>query len=185
MRRPSIGGPPASGVVRRSRREIARRRRRRKRVAFLTVVTVAAGSAALAAVTPLLSRRPGRGARQVAPAAPHRSRRAHRTLVTVAGAQPPRHERRVSSVPILMYHVINRPPSDAPFPGLYVVPAEFAAQMAALAAAGYRGVTLDQVARNWQTTTARRPIVISFDNGYRSQYTYALPVLRRLGWPAV
>jgi len=57
--------------------------------------------------------------------------------------------------------------------------------MAALAAAGYRGVTLDQVARNWQTTTARRPIVISFDNGYRSQYTYALPVLRRLGWPAV
>jgi peptidoglycan/xylan/chitin deacetylase (PgdA/CDA1 family) len=84
-----------------------------------------------------------------------------------------------------MYHVINRPPADAPFPGLYVVPAEFAAQMAALAAAGYRGVTLDQVARNWQTTTARRPIVISFDNGYRSQYTYALPVLRRLGWPAV
>src|SRR6266446_10058393 len=25
-----------------------------------------------------------------------------------------------------------------------------------------------------------RPIVISFDNGYRSQYTHALPVLRRL-----
>jgi peptidoglycan/xylan/chitin deacetylase (PgdA/CDA1 family) len=84
--------------------------------------------------------------------------------------------------------VINRPPADAPFPGLYVVPAEFAAQMAALAAAGYRGVTLDQVARNWRTTAGLRtakPIVISFDNGYRSQYTNALPVLRRLGWPAV
>jgi peptidoglycan/xylan/chitin deacetylase (PgdA/CDA1 family) len=28
-------------------------------------------------------------------------------------------------------------------------------------------------------------VVISFDNGYRSQYTEALPVLRRLRWPAV
>jgi peptidoglycan/xylan/chitin deacetylase (PgdA/CDA1 family) len=28
-------------------------------------------------------------------------------------------------------------------------------------------------------------MVLSFDNGYRSQYTRALPVLRRLGWVAV
>jgi peptidoglycan/xylan/chitin deacetylase (PgdA/CDA1 family) len=27
-----------------------------------------------------------------------------------------------------------------------------------------------------------KPIVLSFDNGYQSQYTQALPVLRRLGW---
>jgi peptidoglycan/xylan/chitin deacetylase (PgdA/CDA1 family) len=87
-----------------------------------------------------------------------------------------------------MYHVINRPPPNARFPGLYVAPAEFTAQMSALAAAGYRGVTLDDVARNWRTRAALgtgQPIVISFDNGYRSQYTNALPVLRRLGWPAV
>src|SRR5205085_11003752 len=30
-----------------------------------------------------------------------------------------------------------------------------------------------------------KPSVSSFDNGCRSQYTKALPVLRRLGWPAV
>ena len=29
---------------------------------------------------------------------------------------------------------------------------------------------------------AGKPIVISFDNGYNSQYTQALPVLRGLGW---
>jgi peptidoglycan/xylan/chitin deacetylase (PgdA/CDA1 family) len=29
-----------------------------------------------------------------------------------------------------------------------------------------------------------RPIVLTFDNGYRTQYTHALPVLRRLGWVA-
>jgi peptidoglycan/xylan/chitin deacetylase (PgdA/CDA1 family) len=87
-----------------------------------------------------------------------------------------------------MYHVINRPPPGAPFPLLYVVPRDFAAQMRALAAAGYRGVTLDDVERNWRSAAPLprgRPIVISFDNGYRSQYTSALPVLRRLGWRAV
>ena len=30
-----------------------------------------------------------------------------------------------------------------------------------------------------------KPIVVSFDNGYRSQYTNALPVLKRLGWVGV
>lgn len=90
-------------------------------------------------------------------------------------------------MPILMYHVIAPPPQDAPFPGLYVPPDEFAAQMRALAAAGFRGVTLDQVEANWRHGTPLppgRPLVLTFDNGYRSQYTNALPVLRRLGWVA-
>ncbi|HTA05203.1 MAG TPA: polysaccharide deacetylase family protein, partial [Solirubrobacteraceae bacterium] len=30
-----------------------------------------------------------------------------------------------------------------------------------------------------------KPIVLTFDNGYQSQYTQALPVLQRLGWVAV
>jgi peptidoglycan/xylan/chitin deacetylase (PgdA/CDA1 family) len=86
-----------------------------------------------------------------------------------------------------MYHVIAPPPTGAPFPGLYVQPQEFAAQMAALKAAGWRGVTLDQLRAYWRhgaRLPAGKPIVITFDNGYHSQYAQALPVLRRLGWPA-
>ncbi len=88
-------------------------------------------------------------------------------------------------VPILMYHVINPPPAGAPFPGLYVPRAEFAAQMEALKAAGWHAVTLDQLEAFWKRGVALgpgKPIVISFDNGYESQYANALPVLRRLGW---
>ena len=87
-------------------------------------------------------------------------------------------------VPILMYHVIAAPFPDSPFPGLYVRPTEFAAQMQALVSDGYHAVTLDQVWNALRGTGSlpKRPIVISFDNGYRSQYTHALPVLRRLGW---
>jgi peptidoglycan/xylan/chitin deacetylase (PgdA/CDA1 family) len=80
--------------------------------------------------------------------------------------------------------VIAPPIPDAPYPGLYVPSAEFAAQMQALERAGYHAVTLDQVRRYWLAGTPLppKPIVLSFDNGYRTQYTRALPILRRLHW---
>ncbi|MFI5004897.1 MAG: polysaccharide deacetylase family protein [Solirubrobacterales bacterium] len=87
-----------------------------------------------------------------------------------------------------MYHVINPPPPGAPFPGLYVPSAEFAEQMRALAGAGFHAVTMDQVWANWREGAPLppgKPIVLSFDNGYQSQYSNALPILRRLGWVGV
>jgi peptidoglycan/xylan/chitin deacetylase (PgdA/CDA1 family) len=96
--------------------------------------------------------------------------------------------RGTESVPILMYHVILPPPPGAPYPGLYVPPAEFAAQMHALAAAGYHAVTMNEVWDNWHRGTQLpkgKPIVISFDNGYESQWREALPVLRAMGWVGV
>ncbi len=104
---------------------------------------------------------------------------------TAAGLGPATGHPGTASVPILMYHVIAAPPAGAPFPGLYVPASEFAAQMAALKAAGWHAVTQDQLRAYWQRGArlpAGKPIVITFDNGYRSQYTAALPVLRRMGW---
>jgi peptidoglycan/xylan/chitin deacetylase (PgdA/CDA1 family) len=87
-----------------------------------------------------------------------------------------------------MYHVIAPPPPGAPFPGLYVTPGEFAAQMHALNDAGWHAVTMDQVQAYWRSGAplgAGKPIVLTFDNGYRSQSEQALPVLRSLGWVGV
>jgi peptidoglycan/xylan/chitin deacetylase (PgdA/CDA1 family) len=92
-----------------------------------------------------------------------------------------------ADVPILMYHVIAQAPAGAPFPGLYVTPEDFSAQMHALAAAGWTAVTQDQLNAYWRRGISLphgKPIVVSFDNGYQSQYTQALPVLRSLGWAA-
>jgi peptidoglycan/xylan/chitin deacetylase (PgdA/CDA1 family) len=104
---------------------------------------------------------------------------------TAAGLAPGDGRPGHATVPILMYHVIAPPPAGAPFPGLYVLPAEFTAQMQALKDNGWHAVTMDQLWANW-TTGAKlppgKPIVISFDNGYHSQYATALPVLRKLGW---
>ncbi len=124
--------------------------------------------------------RPAHAARKSSAIAEHTgSSRAPGIATTRSG--PPGHE----SVPILMYHVIKAPPAGAPYPGLYVEPSEFAAQMQALEEAGWHAVTPDQVESNWREGTSLgrgKPIVLSFDNGYQSQYTQALPVLKRLGW---
>jgi peptidoglycan/xylan/chitin deacetylase (PgdA/CDA1 family) len=90
-------------------------------------------------------------------------------------------------VPILMYHVIAEPPPGAPYPELYVKPSDFAAQMRWLAAQGYHGVTLRRVYDFWRgrRVLPPKPIVLSFDDGYRSDVAVALPVLRARRWPGV
>jgi peptidoglycan/xylan/chitin deacetylase (PgdA/CDA1 family) len=89
-------------------------------------------------------------------------------------------------VPILMYHLIAAPPANAAYPELYVRPAEFAGQMRWLRRHGFHAVTLRGVYDHWKlgAPLPRRPIVISFDDGYLSQYTHAFKTLSSYGWPA-
>jgi peptidoglycan/xylan/chitin deacetylase (PgdA/CDA1 family) len=103
---------------------------------------------------------------------------------------PPAQTRLVSSqdpVPVLMYHVIAKPPATAGLPELYVSPKDFDGQMQWLHDQGYQGVSLNQVYDAWfkDGELPEKPVVISFDDGYRSQYVYARPELRSLGWPGV
>ncbi len=90
-------------------------------------------------------------------------------------------------VPVLMYHVIGTPPASAPYPELFVSRQLFAAQIAALARAGYHAVTLDRAWQAWhgRATLPPRPIVLSFDDGYHGDFGAAMPILRRHGWAGV
>jgi peptidoglycan/xylan/chitin deacetylase (PgdA/CDA1 family) len=90
-------------------------------------------------------------------------------------------------VPILMYHVINAPPAGTPFPDLWLPEPDFAAQMRYLAAHGFHAVTLAQVWAYWTTGAALpiHPIVLSFDDGYQSQFGSAAKILHRLHWAGV
>jgi peptidoglycan/xylan/chitin deacetylase (PgdA/CDA1 family) len=178
--------------ARRAARHQARRRRAQRRriaaVAALIVVVAAVAGIALAssgggASHPKVARATGRHPGK-ASAAGHAARPAsHGSTVTgVATGKPG-----MASVPVLMYHVIAPPPAGAPYPGLYVDPDQFAAEMEGLKAAGWHPVTLDQVRAYWTRGVqlpAGKPFVLTFDNGYRSQYTNALPILQRLGWVA-
>jgi peptidoglycan/xylan/chitin deacetylase (PgdA/CDA1 family) len=90
-------------------------------------------------------------------------------------------------VPILEYHVLGPAPADTPYPELYVTRPEFHRQMDWLQEHGYQAVTLEQVEAAWYHggSLPPKPIVLSFDDGYRPQFTYALPELRRHGWAGV
>jgi peptidoglycan/xylan/chitin deacetylase (PgdA/CDA1 family) len=104
-----------------------------------------------------------------------------------APAMPGAHRAPREAVPILMYHVLNTPPPGTPEPELWVSREDFAAQVRWLAERGYHGVTLQQVWDAWHKggMLPSRPIVVSFDDGYHSHVTNALPVLRSHGWPGV
>jgi peptidoglycan/xylan/chitin deacetylase (PgdA/CDA1 family) len=90
-------------------------------------------------------------------------------------------------VPVLMYHVIASAPPAAAYGGLWVPPAALRAQVAALAGAGFNGVTLDAVLDAWsgKDTLPPHPVVLSFDDGYLSQGKDAAAILAEYGWPGV
>jgi peptidoglycan/xylan/chitin deacetylase (PgdA/CDA1 family) len=84
-----------------------------------------------------------------------------------------------------MYHVIANPPASAQFPELFVDPKTFTAQMEWLQRNGYTAVSLNQVYDAWfkNAKLPEQPVVLTFDDGYRGDYVYARPTLRRLRWP--
>jgi peptidoglycan/xylan/chitin deacetylase (PgdA/CDA1 family) len=180
--------------ARRRAREQRRRRRRRRGSALLVILVGGVAVAVQIAGSHDGDRGPVAGARtsvSTTTTTPPRSRvrervrdRPQHATSAPSGRDPPAD----TPVPILMYHVIASAPAGAPFPGLYVPAPEFAQQMRALKTAGWHAITLDQAVAHWQRGVRigpGRPIVLSFDNGYRTQYTHALPVLRALGWVGV
>jgi peptidoglycan/xylan/chitin deacetylase (PgdA/CDA1 family) len=87
-------------------------------------------------------------------------------------------------VPILMYHSIDG--SAAPrFARFVVRPADFAAQMDHLAAAGYQPVTaLDFARRRDAGDLTGRPVVLTFDDGFSDFEAVVMPILLAHRFPA-
>ena len=81
-------------------------------------------------------------------------------------------------VPILMYHDIGVPKGR--WKALYVDPAAFAGQLDWLRANGYTTISLEDLYEHWHKNRAlpEKPIVITFDDGYRSMFQTVLPLLK-------
>ncbi|MFF4188389.1 polysaccharide deacetylase family protein [Streptomyces sp. NPDC001691] len=90
---------------------------------------------------------------------------------------------RTGPVPILMYHSVAHCPAKAAY-RLSVSPDAFADQMELLAELGRTPVTTAQLAHAWRTAGAlpRRPVLITFDDGYEGVHRHALPVLAKHGF---
>jgi peptidoglycan/xylan/chitin deacetylase (PgdA/CDA1 family) len=90
-----------------------------------------------------------------------------------------------SAVPILMYHEVSPEPAPG-FRRYTVSPEQFSRQMRWLAASGYTGIDLDGLLRaRAGGPLPRRPVVITFDDGFQGCADHAVPVLRSCGFTAV
>jgi peptidoglycan/xylan/chitin deacetylase (PgdA/CDA1 family) len=169
-----------------ARREAQRRGRKRRRLAAAAAVAVSL-AAVVAIVAALLA---GSAEENDISRSDRTSSRTAASNTTseespVRNATPqPGWRPHTEPVPILEYHVLGAAPSDAPYPELYVPRADFSREMDWLEENGFQAVTLEQVEDAWWRggTLPPKPVVLSFDDGYRPQFTFALPELRRHGW---
>jgi len=85
------------------------------------------------------------------------------------------------TVPVLCYHRFGSKPSQ-----LAVTPAAFEAQMDYLAKNGYQVIPLSRLIGFLERgePVPRKSVVLTIDDGYRSTYEMAFPILRKHGFPA-
>ena len=92
-------------------------------------------------------------------------------------------------VPILMYHYVrvNPVPGDNLGFNLSVTPDDFRKQLDWLAANGYHPVDFDDLRAYFagKQPLPAKPVVLTFDDGYKDLYTTAYPILREHNFKAV
>ncbi len=90
-------------------------------------------------------------------------------------------------IPILVYHGIRKTKEteSKALKDFNVSPESFEQQLAYITATGYTPLTVhDLVVRQKEGTIPEKPILITFDDGWKNQYTYALPLLEKYHVPA-
>lgn len=84
-------------------------------------------------------------------------------------------------IPVLLYHSVDSTGSV-----ISITPEEFRTQMAYLKATGYKAISLTDLLGYLRSGTVPRgkKVVITFDDGFKNNYTEAFPILREYGFTA-
>lgn len=89
-------------------------------------------------------------------------------------------------IPVLMYHHVGPLPDrpDKLSLDLTVSPDEFRAQVEYFKNSGYETVTVEQAYRalEFGDKLPAKPIIFTFDDGYKDVFTYAVPILKDNGY---
>lgn len=100
--------------------------------------------------------------------------------VQTAAPEPARTSPPPKGVPVLMYHKIDEEKGN----DAVIAPARFAEQMEYLHKNGYRPLTLGELEAylDGRAELPPKPVVLTFDDGYRDTYEIAMPLLRKYGF---
>ncbi len=98
-----------------------------------------------------------------------------------------RNEPRGRTLAILGFHKIGAPPADGWETWYYIPEATFAGYLGWLGEHGWRVIDVPTLLTGLKApdTLPERAVLLTFDDGYRSNLEVAVPVLRRFGYPAV
>ncbi|SHK76490.1 polysaccharide deacetylase family protein [Desulforamulus aeronauticus] len=93
------------------------------------------------------------------------------------------HFARLQGIPILMYHKVNPDPRTGGL-GLRVPPDKFEWQMKYLKRNGYETISLTDVLDHFEQGKhlPDKPIVITFDDGYKDNHDFAYPIMKKYGY---
>lgn len=85
--------------------------------------------------------------------------------------------------PVIYYHKIDTPQRGSKVRGGYTPPSRFARQMSYLIKRGFVFYTASELIEHFQNVGdfPPRAIAVTFDDGWKDNYTNAFPIIRRLG----
>lgn len=88
-----------------------------------------------------------------------------------------------AGLPVLVYHKVGYPPRGSKLKKLWVTPAQFRRHIRYLLRRGYNTVLFSdlEAAFRGRKPLLPNPVLVTFDDGYRNNYSEAFPVLRETG----
>lgn len=88
--------------------------------------------------------------------------------------------------PVLLYHKIDRPTPDVKIRGAFTTPARFERQLSYMKRNGFRFSTASRFVDHYlsEGRFPERTLCLTFDDGWKDNYTNAFPILKKLEIPA-
>ena len=92
-----------------------------------------------------------------------------------------------ATIPVLMYHRVLAEPVEHSRHGIWVTAQSFEQNLFSLQQRGYSPITFEQIQLFLNGTFAlpKKPVILTFDDGYEDNYTIAFPLLKKYGFSAV